>query len=63
MTITATRQCWTCETTETTDWFSYQANGETYTACLDCAIKTDEIALGADAESKDWTVCTYLGQG
>jgi hypothetical protein len=62
-TATATRQCWTCDTTTTTDWFTYQDGTETRTACLDCAIKTDEIALGADAESHDWTVCTYLAQG
>lgn len=63
MTKTITRQCWTCPATESTDWWTYEVDGVTYPACMECAIKTDEIALGADAESKDWTVCTYLAQG
>lgn len=62
-TETTTRQCWTCDTTETTDWFTYQDGTETRIACLGCAIKTDEIALGADAERTDLTVCTYLARG
>lgn len=60
MTKTITRQCWTCETTESTDWFTYQDGDEARIACLDCAVKTDEIAFGADAERTDQTVCTRI---
>lgn len=63
---TITRQCYTCPATRSTDWFTYEVDGVTYTACLDCAIKTDEIELGAlgiDPTMTNRTVCTYLAVG
>lgn len=55
--------CYTCPATESTDWFTYTLVGVTYVACLDCAIKTDEVMLGEDPTMTNRTVCTYLAVG
>src|SRR2546430_17669306 len=59
-TMTRTRTCWTCETTKSDEWWSYQVDGVTYTACTPCAIKGDEMHLGDDARTPAITTLTLL---
>jgi hypothetical protein len=59
-------QCYTCPAgtpNPTGDLFTYEVNGVTYVACLDCAIKTDEIELGEDPTMTNRTVCTLIAVG
>lgn len=60
MTETTIRKCYTCDTTESPEWWTY-VEGETYTSCTPCAAKYDEQLLGYEvARMTEQTTYTLI---